>query len=215
VRIYHNYVDDVETIVFNGITFRRYPSAKQSSHRDYFSPHAGHRRQGVGCLHQEIWKAEHGPIPTGCHIHHLDGNPLNNDLANLVCLTSSEHRRAHRQPASDRRREHLESIRPLTKVWHQSEAGRAWHRQHAAEAWKSREPVPHRCQQCGEEYLAFHDAARFCSRNCIMAARRQSGVDDEIRNCTACGHEFRINRYRHTQVCSRTCGWMLRRKRAA
>lgn len=28
-----------------------------------------------------------------CHIHHLDGNPRNNDILNLVCMTESEHHR--------------------------------------------------------------------------------------------------------------------------
>jgi hypothetical protein len=28
-----------------------------------------------------------------CHIHHIDGNPRNNDIHNLVCMTASEHHR--------------------------------------------------------------------------------------------------------------------------
>lgn len=30
-----------------------------------------------------------------CHIHHLDGNPNNNDILNLVCMTESEHMKWH------------------------------------------------------------------------------------------------------------------------
>lgn len=28
-----------------------------------------------------------------CHIHHVDGNKLNNDILNLMCMTESEHHR--------------------------------------------------------------------------------------------------------------------------
>src|ERR1700722_9087610 len=84
-----------ECIVFNGIKFRRYPEAKQASHRNYYSPASNYRRKGVGALHQEIWKAANGPIPLFCEIHHRDGNPLNNQLDNLECLTKSEHESAH------------------------------------------------------------------------------------------------------------------------
>src|SRR4051794_36225813 len=91
-----------ESVVFNGITFRRYPGAKQWSPRMYFTPHASHRRAGVGALHQELWKAAHGPIPTGMHVHHRDGDPLNNVLDNLECITEAEHNERHRQARSER-----------------------------------------------------------------------------------------------------------------
>lgn len=34
-------------------------------------------------------------LPTE-HVHHIDGNPLNNDLANLVVMDGAEHIRMHR-----------------------------------------------------------------------------------------------------------------------
>jgi len=53
------------------------------------------RRLRVKFWHHVVWEQAHGQIPKGCVIHHKDGNPLNNDLANLECLTNAEHTRHH------------------------------------------------------------------------------------------------------------------------
>ena len=37
------------------------------------------------------WEAFNGPIPSDCVIHHIDGNTLNNNIANLECMQRSEH----------------------------------------------------------------------------------------------------------------------------
>ena len=48
------------------------------------------------CPHILVWEQymQH-PVPDDCCIHHLDGNKLNNDITNLVCMTKSEHSRWH------------------------------------------------------------------------------------------------------------------------
>lgn len=41
-----------------------------------------------------VWEWENfmeTPKPIGCHIHHFDSNPRNNDILNLFCMTSGEH----------------------------------------------------------------------------------------------------------------------------
>lgn len=50
----------------------------------------GHTR-----LHRLVWYNTHGSIPKGNIIHHKDGNPQNNRLSNLACMTRSEHQRLH------------------------------------------------------------------------------------------------------------------------
>ena len=35
------------------------------------------------------------------HVHHIDGNPLNNDLSNLEMLSANQHLRMHKQIYSD------------------------------------------------------------------------------------------------------------------
>ena len=44
-----------------------------------------------------IYEKAHGAIPQGMHIHHMDGNRLNNNIANLQCVTPDEHVALHMQ----------------------------------------------------------------------------------------------------------------------
>lgn len=37
-----------------------------------------------------IWEKEYGPIPYGCLINFLDGNKMNFDIDNLICLTKEQ-----------------------------------------------------------------------------------------------------------------------------
>ena len=46
--------------------------------------------------HVEVWERHHGQsVPDGYQIHHLDGNKLNNDPANLLAVTPTDHKRLH------------------------------------------------------------------------------------------------------------------------
>ncbi|HXI14811.1 MAG TPA: HNH endonuclease signature motif containing protein [Chloroflexota bacterium] len=206
-----------EIISFNGITFRRYPDSKNGSDRVYFTSHAGHRRRGVGRLHEEIWKAANGPIPPEHHIHHRDHNPLNNELDNLDCLPAAEHRALHgnerRGKSEPWHKDALARARAKAAEWHASDAGRAWHSEHGKRTWQGRQPHARICDQCAREFqcITLRDSDRFCSNVCRSQWRRASGVDDEDRICAACGTVFRINRYYKARCCSRTCAQRLRR----
>ena len=46
--------------------------------------------------YRKIYEEHHGKIPKGYHIHHIDGNPWNNDINNLECLTEKEHNEKHK-----------------------------------------------------------------------------------------------------------------------
>ncbi|WP_406079175.1 HNH endonuclease signature motif containing protein [[Kitasatospora] papulosa] len=202
----------VESILFRGITFRRYPDATGRAERAYFTPGGTDRGNGVRRLHEEIWMAHNGAeIPSGHHIHHRDGNPLNNKPGNLACLSADEHASHH---AGERRGsctpeafENLNRIRPLASDWHRSEAGRAWHVEHAQRLWESRTPVAYTCEQCGSGYQSKsrHGGERFCSNACKSAWRRTSGLDDESRNCQRCKAEFHTNKYKKTRFCGKSC----------
>ena len=55
-------------------------------------------RQGKNCrIHRGCWEAYYGPIPKGYNIHHVDGNPLNNEIGNLACISHGEHTRLHKR----------------------------------------------------------------------------------------------------------------------
>ena len=45
--------------------------------------------------YRKIWTDEHGPIPAGYEIHHIDGDNSNNALGNLACLSLQEHHDTH------------------------------------------------------------------------------------------------------------------------
>lgn len=212
-----------ESVVFNGITYRRYPDSENWADRMYFTPGVAAKQKGVQRLHQEIWKAEHGPIPEGHDVHHKDHDPLNNDPSNLVCITAAEHDAHHaadRDYRTPERLAHMEAIRPLTVEWHRSDEGRAWHSEHGKRVAEQRRTITQRiCEQCGREYetadIVTGAASRFCSNNCKSQWRRVSGVDDETRTCPACGGEFTVNRYARKRCCSRKCAWDLRKRERA
>lgn len=208
-----------ETIIFNGTRFRRYPESERWANRVYYTPGVADKQKGIQALHQEVWKATHGPIPDGFHIHHRDHNPLNNDLSNLECISALEHHHHHGASQDTKERlaspewlAHLVNIRELTKSWHGSPEGLEWHRKHGFEV-AARQPIlAGTCEQCGNAFLSKRPE-RFCSNKCKSAARRDSGVDNESRTCGLCGKPFEVNKYARKNYCSRSCASKVGRAR--
>lgn len=206
----------VDRVWFNGVVFRRYPEARRRANRIYFTPSGNDRKRGVGHLHQEIWRAVHGPIPDGHHIHHRDLDALNNDPGNLVALSASEHSALHAADATGRRKwviEHRYRAQAAARDWHRSAEGRAWHSQHGRETWVQREPIERACEQCGAAFASITRRAsdRFCSNACKSKWRRAAGVDVVTVPCAWCGQPFAANKYDQQRTCSRACGQRLRR----
>jgi len=55
----------------------------------------------MGKLHKnndyrKVYELHHGKIPKGYHVHHIDGNPLNNEITNLKCISAEEHAKIHK-----------------------------------------------------------------------------------------------------------------------
>lgn len=204
---------------YKGIKFRRYPDSNRRTERVYWTPGIGDRQRGVRRLHEEIWQDTHGvPIPPGWQVHHRDGDPLNNDPANLECLPAVEHQSGrhgeeHRARSSSAvALEHLERIRPLAAAWHSSPEGIAWHSANGRAVWASRKPQELICERCGAAYETRSRSGdeRFCSNACKSAWRRASGVDNVILQCPVCGMTFATNKYRRSLTCSRRCGAVVR-----
>lgn len=209
----------VEVIEFEGVRYRRYPDSPRANHRNYFSAAGDYQRKGrEPTLHRAIWRSLHGPIPDGHHIHHRDGNPLNNDPDNLVCVSPRDHVAEHWTPErAAAQRAQAERVRPLAAAWHRSEEGRAWHVEHGRRVWEQRESVRRTCEHCGTEFdcITRRSSDRFCSNRCKSAWRRAAGVDDEQRTCVGCGQQFTVNRYSKARSCSRKCAWGVRRREGA
>jgi hypothetical protein len=214
---------DVERIEFGGVTFRRYPEARQHSDRAYFTPGIADRQRGVKRLHEEIWIKANGPIPDDHDIHHIDFDAGNNELGNLRCLPRDEHRVvhvAHRHATgfytSVERLALLERIRPLAAPWHSTEAGLELHRANGAKVMAARAFEQYVCDRCGAGFESRSAGdVRFCTNACKSAWRRATGVDDVDRSCAGCGEVFRINRYSKAKSCSRACAQRARHGRGA
>jgi hypothetical protein len=203
----------LETVIFNGVKYRRYAKSP------YFIPGVADTRNGAQALHRDIWRAANSEIPAGHDIHHRDGNPLNNDLANLQLMTVADHQALHTAERhasgfyrTPERLARLDSIRPLSKPWHSSEAGRELHARNGKkviEALATREAT---CARCGKLFqFKSMQIPSYCSGACKAAQRRASGIDDENRQCGNCGATFRINRYSKSKACGKVCGQRLRR----
>ena len=57
----------------------------------------GYKRVGNEGIpeHRLVWEKEMGSIPEGNQVHHINGNRLDNNINNLVCISCSEHTKLH------------------------------------------------------------------------------------------------------------------------
>ncbi|MBR7124934.1 MAG: HNH endonuclease [Candidatus Methanomethylophilaceae archaeon] len=205
--------ETTDSIEYDGYKWNRYPGSSRRDVRVYYRTHIGKK---VEFLHRYIWKKHYGPIPEGCHIHHIDGNPLNNDISNLQCLSTKEHAAEHpwddehRAAVGERMRGDSE-CQNKCREWHRSPEGHEWHVQHGKDVAANLQFKEYTCQHCGKVFeVKSSHPPKFCSNNCKSAARRASGVDNESRICEICGKEFIINRYARTRCCSRKCSTRLK-----
>ena len=195
--------------------FKTFKGVKYVQRKDgYFSP----QRKYGQTLHQAVWVFHNGPIPQGFCIHHKDENKENNDISNLECMSASDHNALHHAGVcSPRKRENLDRIRPLTKAWHRSKAGRGWHSQHGKKCWEGREPLgTGTCLVCGKSFEFYFEGKKFCSRRCSRKQLDDQGRYEKVAQCPICGADFVQNKYRaKPETCSRRCGASLKRERRA
>lgn len=170
-------------------------------------------------MHRYVWEYYNGKIPEGCEIHHKDFDRSNNDIANLECLTVSEHKKLHAELLTNTKREwyrqNLENnARPKAIEWHKSEEGSKWHSEHII---KQREQGKFKkalvCVNCGKEYVGEKRGANnYCSNACKSAYRRKTGADLVPAVCVQCGQYFKTSKLRPALTCSRSCANRYRAK---
>lgn len=162
-------------------------------------------------LHVYIWEKHNGERPKGFDIHHKDHNKDNNDISNLVLVSSSNHTKHHAikyaESNLDSMIENLnKNARPKAIEWHKSEEGRNWHKEHY-ENNKDKFHVKEKytCNYCGVEFETFKGNNKFCSNKCKSAWRRKEGLDNEERTCFICNKPFITNKYSKAMTCSNNC----------
>lgn len=198
----------VRIVRWDGVVWRRYPKAKQKNRRVYY---AGYWRRMLTTLHRAMWEKEYGQIPDGREIHHIDGDPLNNVLSNLECLTPLEHRRKEVEAGSfstPKIRRHLNKVRHLASAWHGSPAGRVWHAENGRKVMAKRPLLNKTCEQCNQPFQAKHARARFCSSSCQSKARPPRESIHRL-TCEQCGRRFDAKR-KTQRFCSYTCSGVAR-----
>ncbi len=84
-------------------------------------------------LHHDVWEAAYGPIPDGCEVWHLDGDPTNIALDNLTAVTRS---------AGAKLRFPLQDTGPVRRCLHcGEEMGRRWMRGGRERGWRWETPA--------------------------------------------------------------------------
>jgi len=200
-----------DTIEFFGVQYRRYPNSKHHAHRNYYRAGSSDVKKGRSSLHVDKWKAAHGPIPEGYHVHHMDGDTSNNHITNLglkeVGPHLSDHAKQWIQRNPERAAERTKAMQDAAKEWHGSEDGKKWHGEHYEESLAKATVYVHRCQVCNAKFQSTRTTtAKFCSNKCKAKNRRDLGLDDIEKRCGVCGKAFKTNRYRGSEYCSRACG---------
>lgn len=194
----------VESVRYRGKRYYRYPDSKQDTDSKYFRRHSGF-------LHVAVWEDHHGPVPKGREVHHKDGNPGNNAISNLECLTHAEHSKAHEKELSaefkEQRRQRLISINPLSRAWHSSPEGTEHHRRNAQAMLAAVKPEWKHCEWCYKPFLdkSSGGIGLYCSQTCSQQYRNATGVDNITSICSWCGKEFVHNKYQHKECCSKSC----------
>lgn len=188
-------------LTYRGVVYRRYPQSASRHLRVYW-----YAQRGMA-LHREIWKHHRGPIPRGMHVHHKNGDPLDNRIGNLELVTRSEHGRHHMEDPGRKAMSSaaLDKAREAAPAWHRSREGRAWHRAHGKRVMAARPMHDCLCIVCDRGFSSKDAGAKVCSAKCHAKRRRDSGLDDVEFTCAECGRKFMRNKYGKAVNCSRAC----------
>ena len=173
--------DKVERILWDSRWWRRYPKHKSRAHRVYYVRHETENGPTL-YLHREKWKKHNGQeISKGYEISHKDGDPLNNDVDNLQCVTIADHRKHDaRLGAYDKTPAHLERIRKTVL----------------------QRAIQKVCKQCGAKYTALRHWAMYCSKQCGALAYPFQPKHEYA--CDQCG-KLGKSKKRGQRFCSGSC----------
>ena len=146
------------------------PTIQQFDGQAYYCCGRYFQRDGIR-LHRLVWQQFYGEIPPRHDVHHINHDPHDNRLENLVCLPMEVHQREHGKAHADKMRAMQPKAELAARAWHGTSAGRQWHSEHFDKHIRPSlaRRVPMICQVCGRsfEVAAFRAAlAKTCSGAC-------------------------------------------------
>ncbi|MBQ3442366.1 MAG: HNH endonuclease [Selenomonadaceae bacterium] len=156
-------------------------------------------------LHRQVWKFFNGEIPKGYIIHHIDGDPDNNALANLQMMTIGEHKRIHQLDV--KRLDKKKFV--CTVCGKEYEAVDVGTNKYCSVSCQMKDYNATRpllvktCAFCGKEFQTRSKKAKFCSSSC--ASRSFYTAPKEERTCPICGKVFTVHKSRPKIYCSNKC----------
>jgi hypothetical protein len=121
-------------------------------------------------LHRYVWEKHYGIIPKGHHIHHKDGNKLNNSIENLECLSESDHHKRTWQDDDGTQREIARNNIKKAIEWRYTEKAKPIISAKNKKAWLNRKYEKCICKRCGKEFESrLAKLAKWCTKKCCKA----------------------------------------------
>lgn len=197
VRRFNKKGQAIYTVTFNGREYNRYPYGKHPNY--YFD--SGDKNGKKKRLHHAVYEYYKGEIPKGMVVHHIDFNPLNNEIDNLALVSRAEHMRIHDEFGKYREKhpEHLSKIGFSRKNWHERRIS------FEKELQKERRI----CIECGKEFIPQSKTQKYCSPSCYKHWQNHAECNNVEFECAVCGKKFVGNKYRKPKTCSSECSFKL------
>jgi len=147
---------------FNGMIF---PKIKSGHYSNHSFP-----------IHRAVWTYFNGELPKGYEIHHIDNNPANNNIQNLIALSEREHKQLHWKNPREKKYicQHCGEIFISTSPHHAKYCSIKCRNQAKNEQWKKRNTEIRNCIICGKSFSTIkYTKTKTCSPTCAgyLAAR--------------------------------------------
>jgi len=129
-----------------------------------------YRRDITIFLHRHVWEKHFGKIPKGHHIHHKDGNKLNNDISNLECLSQSDHHKKTWEKDDGTQKEIARRNIKKAIAWRKKPEAKPVLSAKSKKAWLKRNYEKCICQYCSKKFESrLAKLAKWCSKKCCKA----------------------------------------------
>lgn len=121
-------------------------------------------------LHRQVYEDHYGPIPKRFHIHHKDGNKLNNNISNLECLSESDHHRKTWKNDDGTKKELARKNIKKAIEWRKKPEAKPILSKKNKKAWQKRFFEKCICKKCNKEFKSrMPKLAKWCSKQCCNA----------------------------------------------